>query len=75
MQLPDALADAVSKDWDPAPPMPHPARADAGAAAAAHRARLSAAVRRPHVVVPAGGLKTRANDTEYGFRRPAPSPG
>ena len=68
IKLPDGLAAAISKDWDPAPPMPHPARADAGAAAAEHRAALSARYPGRTIVVPAGWLKTRANDTEYGFR-------
>ncbi len=68
IKLPQGLADAISQDWDPAPPMPHPARADAGAAAAEHRAALSARYPGRTIVVPAGQLKTRSNDTEYGFR-------
>ena len=68
VQFPASLAEAVSKDWDPAPPMPHTARTDAAPAVAAHRERLSERYAGRAVVVPAGRLKTRANDTEYGFR-------
>ncbi|MHA3703171.1 aminopeptidase P family protein [Jatrophihabitans sp. YIM 134969] len=68
IKLPGGLAEAISHDWDPAPPMPHTARPDAGPAAAAHRAALSARYPGRTIVVPSGRLKTRANDTEYGFR-------
>jgi Xaa-Pro aminopeptidase len=68
IKLPDGLAAAISKDWDPAPPMPHTARDDAAGPAAAHRAKLSARYPGRTIVVPSGRLKTRANDTEYGFR-------
>ena len=68
IKLPDGLAAAISTDWDPAPPMPHTARDDAAAPVAGHRDRLSARYPGRTIVVPAGVLKTRANDTEYAFR-------
>jgi Xaa-Pro aminopeptidase len=65
----DHLAKAIAADWDPAPPMPHPA-ADFGGrtSTAAHRAALSEAFPGQLLVVPAGGYKVRANDTDYPFR-------
>ncbi|MEO6885274.1 MAG: aminopeptidase P family protein [Jatrophihabitantaceae bacterium] len=66
--MPDHLRAAISADWDPAPPMPHPARPDGGPYAAKRRAALSSQFSGRLVVVPAGSLRTRANDTEYGFR-------
>ncbi|MCU1657046.1 MAG: peptidase [Pseudonocardiales bacterium] len=62
------LRDAIAKDWDPAPPMPHPARADLAPFAAARRGSLSKLFPGQLVVVPAGNPKVRANDTEYAFR-------
>jgi Xaa-Pro aminopeptidase len=62
------LRAAVATDWDPAPPMPHPARPDIAPYTARRRAALSAAFPNRLIVVPAGPLKTRANDTEYAFR-------
>ncbi|SDJ00614.1 Xaa-Pro aminopeptidase [Frankineae bacterium MT45] len=62
------LKDFIAQDWDPAPPMPHPARSDSAAWTAARRARTSAAFADELVVVPAGVLKVRANDTDYVFR-------
>ncbi len=62
------LREAIAKDWDPAPPMPHPARQDVAPHAARRRAELSAKFRGRVVVVPAGTLKPRANDTDYAFR-------
>jgi Xaa-Pro aminopeptidase len=62
------LREAIAKDWDPAPPMPHPARPDGAASAARHRAALSARFAGRPVVVPAGTDKVRANDTDYPFR-------
>ena len=66
--MPAHLSAAIAKDWDPAPPMPHPARRDGAASAAAHRQALSEQVPGQPVVVPAGGLVPRANDTDYAFR-------
>lgn len=67
--LPEQLAAAISREWEPAPAMSHPA-AGAGAApsAAAHRQALSTAFRGHTVVVAAGPQLTRANDTEFPFR-------
>ena len=62
------LRDAIAKDWDPAPPMPHSARPDAGAAAARHRAAISERFPGTPIVLPAGSLTVRANDTDYPFR-------
>jgi len=45
-----------------------PARADVADYAAARRGAVSAAYEGTRVVVPAGGLKVRANDTDYVFR-------
>src|SRR4051794_20180151 len=66
--LPEHLLQAIAQDWDPAPPMPHPAPADVSPWAAARRSALSAKYRGQVVVVPAGGLTVRANDTDYPFR-------
>ena len=62
------LRAAIAQDWDPAPAMPHPARADVAPYAAKRVAALSSQYPGRTVVVPAGTLKTRANDTEYAFR-------
>jgi Xaa-Pro aminopeptidase len=64
----DELRAAIARDWDAAPVMPHPARPDGAAYAARRRAALSAAFPGQLVVVPAGPLRARANDTDYAFR-------
>jgi Xaa-Pro aminopeptidase len=66
--LPKHLREAIAKDWDPAPPMPHPARPGVAPHAAHRRARLSAQFAGRLIVVPAGAPKVRANDTDYPFR-------
>jgi Xaa-Pro aminopeptidase len=67
--LPAGLAAAIAADWEPAPAMPHPAREGTGATTFAdNRAALSARLPGQLVVLGAGQLKTRANDTEYAFR-------
>jgi Xaa-Pro aminopeptidase len=66
--LPAHLAEAIAQDWDPAPKMAHPARPNVAGFAADRRARLSAAYPGQPIVVGAGALKPRANDTDYGFR-------
>ncbi len=66
--MPEHLRAAIAADWEPAPAMPHPARPDGAPYAARRRAALSAQLPGQLIVVPAGGLKTRANDTEYAFR-------
>ena len=66
--MPDHLREAISQSWDPAPAMRHPATHEAAGPAAAHRQRLSAHYPGSVVVVPAGTLVARANDTDYPFR-------
>jgi Xaa-Pro aminopeptidase len=66
--LPGPLRDAIGRDWDPSPPMPHPARPDGAPYAAHRRAQVSAKFPGELIVVPAGPLRPRANDTDYAFR-------
>jgi Xaa-Pro aminopeptidase len=66
--MPAHLRAAIAADWEPAPPMPHPARPDGAAAAAGRRSALSQHFRDQLIVVPAGAQKVRANDTDYPFR-------
>ncbi len=66
--LTEHLRAAIARDWDPAPPMPHPARPEVGPHAAKRRSALSALFPGQLIVVPAGELKVRANDTDYDFR-------
>jgi Xaa-Pro aminopeptidase len=66
--MPEHLSAAISADWDPAPPMPHPARPEIAPHTARRRAQLSAALPGRLIAVPAGALKVRANDTDYSFR-------
>src|SRR6266581_2833852 len=66
--LPQHLREAIARDWDPAPPMPHPASTGAGPHAAARRANLSAQFPGTLIVIEAGAPKVRANDTDYSFR-------
>lgn len=66
--MPAHLAAAIAADWDPAPPMPHPARPDGAASAASRRRALSAQLSGQPIVVPAGRLVPRANDTDFAFR-------
>jgi Xaa-Pro aminopeptidase len=67
--LSEELKTFLATDWDPAPPMPHPA-AGSGVAnqTARRRAALSEHFAGQLVVVPSGQLTTRANDTDYAFR-------
>src|SRR5690349_4958513 len=62
------LRSAVAADWEPAPPMPHPSRPDVAPHAARRRAAISRRFPGRAIVVPAGSLKVRANDTDYSFR-------
>jgi Xaa-Pro aminopeptidase len=62
------LRQAIAADWDPAPPMPHPAHGDGAPSAAWHRKALSGEFPGKLIVVPAGAMKVRANDTDYAFR-------
>jgi Xaa-Pro aminopeptidase len=66
--MPAHLREAISRDWDPAPPMPHPAGPEIAPHAARRRAALSAQFPGRLIVVPAGAMKVRANDTDYTFR-------
>jgi Xaa-Pro aminopeptidase len=73
LPLPAGLAKAISADWAPAPLMPHPAGRDGGESAGAasfagHREALSQAFVGSQLVIPAGRLKVRSNDTDYPFR-------
>ncbi len=63
----DAFMDFVTSGWAPRPP----AAATPSAAApytAARRARLAAMFPGDRLVIPAGGHRTRSNDTDYRFR-------
>lgn len=66
--MPAHLTEAIAADWDPAPPMPHPARPDGAPTAAAHRLAVSLQFSGHAIVVPAGRLIPRANDTDFAFR-------
>ncbi len=66
--LAEHLREAIAADWDPAPPMPHPAPPDVAPFAARRREALSEQFPGTAIVVPAGAMKVRANDTDYGFR-------
>ena len=66
--LPEHLKAAFKADWNPAPPMPHPASPDVAVHAARRRSALSAQFPGKLIVVPAGNPKVRANDTDYVFR-------
>jgi Xaa-Pro aminopeptidase len=66
--LPEHLREAMARDWDPAPAMPHPATTEIAPYAARRRAAVSAQFAGTRVVVPAGAMKVRANDTDYPFR-------
>src|SRR3954447_8191691 len=57
----------IARGWAPRPPE-LPARAEAAPYAAARRDAVSAAYPGERLVVPAGGLKVRSNDTDYVFR-------
>jgi Xaa-Pro aminopeptidase len=54
--MPQHLREAISSDWDPAPPMPHPARPGVAPHTARRRAALSAALPDTLIVVPAAVL-------------------
>jgi Xaa-Pro aminopeptidase len=75
--LPAGLAEAIARDWAPAPAMPHPAGrtgepSAGGATFAKSRAALSERFTSTTLVIPAGVLKTRANDTDFSFRASSP---
>ena len=66
--LAEHLQRAIATGWTPAPPMPHPARPDAAAYASKRRDQLSSQFPGELLVVDAGTLQVRANDTDYPFR-------
>src|SRR5262245_38689493 len=66
--LPQHLREAIARDWEPAPPMPHPATTGVAPHAERRRAKLSAQFADRLIVVEAGAAKVRANDTDYPFR-------
>src|SRR3954454_15872170 len=62
-----AFKEFIAQGWAPRPSQ-LPARAEAAPYAAARRDAVSAAFPGERLVVPAGGLKVRSNDTDYVFR-------
>ena len=63
----DAFIGFIPTDWAPYDPEP-PARLPAADHAAPRRAAVSAAYPGERIVVPAGPLKTRSNDTDHRYR-------
>ncbi|WP_426566041.1 aminopeptidase P family protein [Angustibacter sp. McL0619] len=63
----EAFKAFIAKGWAPRP-TDLPVRAEAAPYAAARRDAVSAAFPGERIVVPAGGLKVRSNDTDYIFR-------
>src|ERR1044072_8597042 len=63
----EAFKAFIADGWAPYPSDP-PARLPASQAAVARRARVSAMSPGQRLVIPAGGLKIRSNDTDYRFR-------
>lgn len=62
-----AFKQFICQDWAPYPSEP-PAVLPGARAAAGHRSRLSQRFPGELLIIPAGGLKTRSNDTDYRFR-------
>src|SRR3954470_4448599 len=62
-----AFKEFIAQGWAPRPSQ-LPDRAEAAPYAAARRDAVSAAYPGERLVVPAGGLKVRSNDTDYVFR-------
>lgn len=62
------LRTSLTSNWAEPLPIAASARADGAQWAAQRRQRLSQALPGRRIVLPAGALKTRANDTEYAFR-------
>ncbi|WP_344817782.1 aminopeptidase P family protein [Microbacterium soli] len=65
--FPHGFLNGISTGWADRPDSPPSARAQAPFAAA-RRAKVSAAFPGERLVVPAGSLKQRSNDTDYPFR-------
>jgi Xaa-Pro aminopeptidase len=68
IKMSSQLLEAIAQGWGPAAAMPHPAHPDVAPYTALRRQAVSAHFTGQPIVVPAGNLKTRANDTEYAFR-------
>jgi Xaa-Pro aminopeptidase len=62
------LVAELARDWDAAPPMPHPARPDIAPYTAARRAALSQRFPGQLLVATAGSPVVRANDSFFPFR-------
>src|SRR5215218_6604180 len=62
-----AFKEFIAQGWAPRPSQ-LPARAEVAPYAAARRDAVSAAYPGERLVLPAGGLKVRSNDTDYVFR-------
>ncbi len=65
--FPQGFLDTISTGWAEREEAPAPAREQA-AYAARRRAAVSAAFPGKRLVIPAGGVKQRSNDTDYPFR-------
>lgn len=65
--FPQGFLDTISTGWAARPQSTPPAREQAGFAAA-RRAKLSAQFPGKRLIIPAGSLKQRSNDTDYPFR-------
>ncbi|WP_022886209.1 aminopeptidase P family protein [Glaciibacter superstes] len=63
----DTFKDYISSQWAPQSDVLPPAR-ESAAFAAARRARLSEKYTGQRLIIPAGRLKQRSNDTDYAFR-------
>jgi Xaa-Pro aminopeptidase len=63
----DELRAFIAEDWAPRTPGAT-GRSEAARYASARRDAVSAAFRGERLIVPAGGLKVRSNDTDYVFR-------
>ena len=64
----DELRAFIAEDWAPRAPGAT-GRSEAARYAAARRDAVSAAFAGERLIVPAGGLKVRTNDTDYVFRQ------
>ena len=64
----EELRTSLTANWEEPPEIAHSARPDGAPWAARRRLKLSRALPGRLIIVPAGSLKTRANDTEYPFR-------
>ncbi|PZS33399.1 MAG: Xaa-Pro aminopeptidase [Pseudonocardiales bacterium] len=66
--LAEHLRTAIAADWAPAAAMPHAARPDGAPSATRRRQSVSEQFPGQLIVVPAGNVTVRANDTDYPFR-------